>query len=167
MLPDPLHPAVVHFPIALAVLTPLFAGLAFVAIRRGFLQPRAWLGVVLLQVLLVGFGWLALETGEDQEKRVEKVVAEEHVEAHKERAERFLIAAGVTLVIVGGGLLGGQVGERARAVAVVATLGVLAGAVLVGRSGGDLVYRYGAANAYIHTVQGGGVPAPPGPADGD
>jgi hypothetical protein len=25
MLPDPLHPAVVHFPIALAALTPLFA----------------------------------------------------------------------------------------------------------------------------------------------
>ena len=54
MLPDPLHPAVVHFPIALAALVPLLAVLAIVAIRRRFLPPHSWWLVVLLQALLVG-----------------------------------------------------------------------------------------------------------------
>ena len=44
MLPDPLHPAVVHLPIALAVLTPLLALLTLLACRRGVLPARAWAG---------------------------------------------------------------------------------------------------------------------------
>jgi len=35
MLPNPLHPAVVQFPLMLAFLFPLFAASAFLAIRRG------------------------------------------------------------------------------------------------------------------------------------
>jgi hypothetical protein len=54
MLPDPLHPAVVHLPMALAVLIPA----------------------------------LALETGKDEEDRVERVVSEDLIEAHEEAAER-------------------------------------------------------------------------------
>jgi len=149
MLPDPLHPAVVHLPIALAVLTPLFALLAALAIRARAVPQRTWLAVVLLQVLLVGSGWLAEQTGHDQEERVEKVVAERHVEEHEENAERFLIAGGVTLALVGCGLLAGTAGGVARAVSVAATLIVLAAAVPLGHSGGELVYRHGAANAYI------------------
>ena len=42
MVPDPLHPAVVHLPLALAVLVPLFALLGLLAIRTRFLPVRAW-----------------------------------------------------------------------------------------------------------------------------
>lgn len=42
MLPNPLHPAVVHFPIVLAVLLPLFVIGALWAIRRGAAPLRAW-----------------------------------------------------------------------------------------------------------------------------
>jgi len=76
MLPDPLHPAVVHLPIALAILIPGFAILGTWLIAREFLPARSWSLIVLMQALLVGFGWLALETGEEQEDRVERVVAE-------------------------------------------------------------------------------------------
>ena len=48
MLPDPLHPAVVHLPIALAVLLPLLSLASLLAIRTGWLPQRAWSGVVLL-----------------------------------------------------------------------------------------------------------------------
>src|SRR5512134_3400045 len=42
MLPDPLHPAVVHFPIVLMILLPLAAAGALWAIRRGVGPAKAW-----------------------------------------------------------------------------------------------------------------------------
>ena len=96
MLPDPLHPAVIHPPIALAVLIPLLAAGALFAIQRGFLPARSWSAVASLQVLLAGSAWVAVETGEDQEERVEEVVAEHHIEEHEEAAEWFAIAAAST-----------------------------------------------------------------------
>jgi TRAP-type uncharacterized transport system fused permease subunit len=152
MLPDPLHPAVVHLPIALALLVPLGALATLLAIARSFVPVRAWAGVVLLQALLVGSAWLALETGEDQEERVERVVAERHIEEHEEAAERFLIAAGVALAALAAGLLPGGAGHAARLAGSVAAVGVLAAGVAVGHSGGELVYRHGAASAYAETA---------------
>ena len=78
-LPDPLHPAMVHLPLALAVLVPGLALLGALAIRLQLVPPRTWVAVLLLQAMLVGSGWLALETGEAQEERVEEVVAERDV----------------------------------------------------------------------------------------
>jgi uncharacterized membrane protein len=148
MLPEPLHPAVVHLPLALAVLVPLFALLAALAIRAGLTAPRTWAAVVLLQALLVGSAWLALETGEEEEERVEEVVPERHIESHEERAERFLLGAAAALVVIGAGVLPGGAGGVARAAAVLASAAVLALGIQVGHSGGELVYRHGAASAY-------------------
>ncbi len=149
MLPDPLHPAVVHLPIALAILIPGFAILAVYLIYKGFLPARSWAAIVLLQALLVGSGWLALETGENEEDRVERVVAERHIDTHEEAAERFLWIAAFGLLVTGAGLLPGRGGAAGRAVGTLATLGVLAAGVSVGHSGGELVYKHGAASAYV------------------
>ena len=54
MLPNPLHPAVVHFPIVLAVLMPLFVIGALWAIRRGAAPLRAWSLPLAPAGLLVG-----------------------------------------------------------------------------------------------------------------
>ena len=156
MLPDPHHPAVVHLPIALALLVPLLAFFALLASRLDFLPERAWVFVVLLQALLVGSAWLATETGEAEDERVEKVVAEHHIHAHHERAERLMIGAGVALLVIGAGLAPGRVGELARPLGLALSLAVAALAVDVGRSGGALVYEHGAASAYT-----GEVPHPP------
>jgi uncharacterized membrane protein len=149
MMPDPLHPAVVHLPIALAVLMPAFALAGIYLIYKGFLPGRSWAAIVLLQALLVGSGWLALETGEDQEERVERVVAERHIETHEEAAERFLVIAGIGLLLAAGGLLPGRAGAAGRVAGTLATLAVLAAGVSVGHSGGELVYKHGAASAYV------------------
>jgi uncharacterized membrane protein len=155
-LPDPLHPVVVHLPLALAMLAPFAAGLAFVVIRRGWLPSRVWIGVVLLQAVLVGSAWFAIETGEGQEERVERVVRESFIEQHEEAAERFLVAVGVVLVVSAGGLLRGSAGSWGRGATVAAGALALAAAVSVGHSGGELVYRHGAADAYVERLAGSG-----------
>lgn len=149
MLPDPLHPAVVHLPIALAVVIPGLAILGILLIRRRILPSRSWALIVLLQALLVGSGWLALETGEEQEESVERVVAERHIETHEEAAQRFLLLAGIGLLASAAGLLPRRTGAIGRVAGTLATLAVLAAGISVGHSGGELVYRYGAANAYV------------------
>ena len=148
MLPDPLHPVVVHLPIALAVLIPGFALVGTWLIYRNILPARSWILVVLLQIGLVGSGWVALETGEREEERVERVVAEDPIETHEEAAERFLVVAGLGILALGAGLLPRSGGNLARVAGTVVTLGVLAAAFSVGHTGGELVYRHGAANAY-------------------
>ncbi|MGH0034665.1 MAG: hypothetical protein ACQGVK_06520 [Myxococcota bacterium] len=164
MMPDPLHPAVVHLPIALAVLIPGLAILTLFLIHRGLLPSRSWALIVLAQALLLGTGWLALETGEEQEDRVEQVVAERHIETHEEAAERFMLVAGIALLATGAGLLPGRQGAAGRVAGALATLVVLGAGVSVGHSGGELVYKHGAASAYV----GGPAVALPGrPFDDD
>lgn len=147
-LPSPLHPLMVHLPIALTVLVPLFAIGAMWAIRRGVAFQRAWgLAVGMLAMLFLS-GWLALQTGQQEEERVEDVVAESAIEVHEEAAEGFLVWTGVVLLIAAAGLLRGRSGAVARGVATLGTLMLVGAGYNVGHSGGNLVYREGAGMAY-------------------
>jgi uncharacterized membrane protein len=148
MLPDPLHPAVVHLPIALAFIVPLLAAGVWLAIRGGVLPERTWALVAALQILFAGSAWVAIETGENEEERAERVVAEERIEEHEEAAERLAIAASVVAVVIAAGLLPDRIGRAARALGTLASFAVVAAAVAAGHSGGELVYRHGAASAY-------------------
>lgn len=148
MLPDPLHPALVHLPLALAVLLPAGALFAFLVIARGALPARFWATIVVLHALLAGSAYLAVETGENEEERVEQVVSEPAIEAHEEAAERFLWLAVGAAVISAAGLLPGTRGKAGRALTLAAGAIVFAAALSVGHSGGALVYEHGAAQAY-------------------
>lgn len=159
MLPEPLHPAVVHFPVVLAVLLPMFALRALWAIRRGSPPARAWALPVIVSAALAGSAWLAVETGEHEEDRVEGIVGAEILHEHEEAGERFLWLSGVLLLVSAGGLAGGRIGAAARYGATVGTLVLLLAGVQVGEAGGELVYRHGAASAYA--TPGGGSPAAP------
>jgi hypothetical protein len=135
-------------PIALSVLIPLIATAGVVAIAKNFAPARAWWLVVLLQLLLAGSAWLALETGEEDEERVEKVVAERHIEEHEEAAEWLLWTACAGALLMTTGLLRDGLGRIGRVVGTLASLVVLAAAIRTGHLGGELVYRHGAADAY-------------------
>jgi hypothetical protein len=153
-LPNPLHPAIVHIPIALSALVPLLAILAILAIRQGYLPARAWIGVVVLQVLLAGSAWAALETGEDEEDTAKHVVAIRHIHEHEEAAERMLVLAGVNAALVAAGLLPSGVGSLFRSLGMLGALGVFVAGVQVGHLGGELVYKYGAGSAYATNPEG-------------
>ena len=149
MLPNPLHPAIVHFPLVLAFLLPLFAAGAVWSIKRGARPRRAWSIPVIASLALVASAWVAVETGEAQDERVERVVAEQPLSAHEEMAESFLGASGAVALVAAAGLVGGVIGSMARVATAIGSLVLVLGAARVGHSGGQLVYRYGAANAYV------------------
>lgn len=148
MLPDPLHPAIVHFPVVLTVLLPIFALWALWAIRRGTTPLRAWSVPLALAAALALSSWVAVETGEQQGERVERVVSEAPLETHEETAELFLTLSAILAGVAAVGLARGVVGRSARVVATLGAAALVAVAVRVGHTGGELVYRYGAANAY-------------------
>jgi uncharacterized membrane protein len=149
VLPDPIHPAIVHLPVALAILLPLMIGGAFLLARRGTPIRTLWTGVVAAAALLAGSSWLAVETGEGQEERVEHVVSEGALETHEERADAFLALAAGTLILTLVGLAKDRAGRIGRVAATVAAVALLPAGYMVGHSGGQLVYRDGAAQAYV------------------
>lgn len=152
-MPYPLHPAVVHFPIVLAVLLPFVAGVGLYVTLRSGARRALWAPVVAFSLLLAASAWLAVETGGDQEEAVEGVVSESVIHGHEEAAEGLLAGSAVLAVVILSGLAPGVLGKGARYAAVPVALVVLALAFRVGKSGGELVYTHGAAAAY---VQGGG-----------
>lgn len=153
----PWHPAVVHLPIGLGIVTPLLALAVAVAVRRGAARRRAWTIVIALQAVVFLSGLIAMRTGESEEERIEEVVDERLIEEHGERGELFVwlagasLAAGIGALVLPEGALAG-----AATVGAVALSAVAAGVVMsAGHLGGELVYKHGAARAY---EQG----APPG-----
>lgn len=146
----PLHPKIVHLPIALAVLMPLITGGLLVAWWRDILPRRAWWGAVVLQAILLATGLVARSTGEADEERVEAVVGEAALEAHEEAADAFTAAAALALALtVAAGVVRREPAARGlAAAATVASVLVLGLGYRVGQAGGRLVYQHGAAAAF-------------------
>lgn len=117
LIPTPLHPAVVHLPIALAVLVPLFAVGAVIAIARGAKPLASWGITTALVAMLAMSSYVALETGEDQEEKVEAVVPEAAFERHEESADQFFQLSLLVLGISALGFLPRTAGTGARYVA--------------------------------------------------
>lgn len=145
------HPMLVHVPIALGVLMPLIAGGLLLAWWRNWLPRRGWYFAVALQAILLVSGVLALRTGEAEEERVERVVAEQVIEKHEEAAQVFVGASGAVLAAM---LLAAMLGARRSGLptAAAATLGtvlVLGLGYRTGQAGGSLVYEHGAAQAHV------------------
>jgi uncharacterized membrane protein len=154
MLPDPLHPAVVHFPIVLVFLVPVAAVLAVWAIRRGAHTRRTWAIPLSLAAALALSAFVALQTGEAEEDRVEAVVPEAAIHDHEEAAERFLVLSGVLLLVATAGIFRGDLGRAARLVTIVGSLGLVVAGVQVGEGGGKLVYEHNAGSAYADGATG-------------
>ena len=155
----PLHPVLVHLPMALALLMPVVFSLLLAAWWTQRWPRQTWLLAVVLQVALGAGALAALRSGEAEEERVERLVGEAALETHEEAAEVFLWGAGgVLLLALAAALLREE--RLARNVAAAALLGSLAVAFLgyrTGKFGGQLVYQHGAAAAYVS-----GAPTPSG-----
>lgn len=153
----PLHPILVHLPLALAALMPLLTGGLLFAWWRNALPRRTWVLVCAAQLLLVAGGIAAMRSGEADEERVERVVPEAAIEAHEEAAELFVWAAGAVLLVSLGVLLPvrPRLAQGLGLATVLASAVVTLLAVRVGEAGGELVYRHGAAAAHAPGLPAG------------
>lgn len=150
-MPDlPIHPAVVHVPLALSIVVPWLAIALAVWIGRGGVPARAWWLVVALQVVTAGGAFTAVKTGEKDAEKVGVAVPAEPLEEHEEAAEWFAWSTGIALAFM---LAPAFVGDAAlarwlRVAAIAAALVSAAAGVRTGLLGGQLVYVHGAAAAH-------------------
>jgi len=148
MIPDPLHPAIVHFPIVLMFVVPVLAIWAIWRISRGDESRKTWAIPFVAAIVLALSSWAAVATGENDSEKVERVVSEQPLETHEETAEMFLYLSVGVVVIAGAGLLRGTIGKSARILTTAAAVGLTVVGARAGHSGGALVYKHGAAGAY-------------------
>ncbi|HMA02710.1 MAG TPA: DUF2231 domain-containing protein [Gemmatimonadaceae bacterium] len=148
MIPDPLHPAIVHFPIVLMFVLPVLALWAIWRISRGDKPRRTWAIPLLAAAFLALSSWAAVATGERDSDKVERVVSDQPLDTHEETAELFLALSVGVVVIAGAGLLSGTIGRSARILTAAAAMGLIVVGARAGHSGGALVYKHGAAGAY-------------------
>ena len=141
--PDPLHPAVVHFPIALLIVG---AGAAVVAVvvRRWHLP---WLAALLL-VLGAAGAVVAVGTGKEEEEMVEtnSAVAEQVLDEHEEWGEttrNLALAAALFAVAAAFASKVRVAGIGLSAVTAVLAMAAAYCVAQTGPYGGELVYRHG------------------------
>jgi uncharacterized membrane protein len=143
-IPDPLHPALVHFPIVLILLG---TGLAILAVfwRKGYVPAFA---AALLVMGALG-AWAAVASGKSDGGLVENtsVGVGALLDAHETWAERTLTAAAIAAVMAVGSVALFRFPRAARGGAVAAALAAMVAAWTVyetGHRGGALVYKHGA-----------------------
>lgn len=152
-IPSPLHPAIVHLPIGLALAAPFFAAGAMWAIRRGVSRKKAWGLTLVILALLVVTAYIGLATGEADEHVVEAVISERLIDVHEEAGKLFFSITLGVLVAGGVGLASGSVGRTARILTLAGTIAAVVSAWVTGHTGGDLVYRHGAASVWVERQQ--------------
>src|SRR5262245_41645107 len=95
----PMHPKLVHVPMALCILMPAVAVLIWIGIRRGWFTPRVWLLAAFLQGATLMGGLAALVTGGDDGAKVEGYASEDALTTHEHRAHWFVYVAAVNFAL--------------------------------------------------------------------
>lgn len=144
LVPNPLHPAVVHFPIVLLLLGSVVAVAAVFLRKHGV--PAVAAGLLVLGALGT---WGAVQSGKSDGGLVENTAPQVNglVDEHEAWAKRTLMISIFAAFAAGGSVLTARWPRVARTVAVVAALISLAAAYGIyetGHRGGALVYRHGA-----------------------
>ena len=139
--------------LTLGILIPFVALMLSVLILKFEVKPIAWVVVVALCVVYFGSAKFAEEQGEEDEHKVEKLVGHDALEEHEEAGEQVPLVA---LVLLGFAIapLALRRQKWLMFVFVLASLGGVYPLYQAGHSGGELVYKHGAADAHLKSVSG-------------
>lgn len=157
----PFHPIAAHFPIALTVIMPFLVLIFALMIKTGKMSSMAWLVIIGLQLFTTVSGYVALESGENEEDTVSRIVDKAIIHEHEEAAEIFVGVTVVTLVLsIATFFLKKEIQYLVQLAIVL--LGLVNGylAFRTGEQGGKIVYKYKAPNAYGPMEQSGLLPTP-------
>lgn len=159
----PLHPVIVHLPIALTIILPFLILVFTFLIKSNKLSAQTWLVIIGLQLVTTVSGYVALETGENEEALVQKVVDKKLIHHHEESAEIFVGSTVLALVLsVAVFFLRRELQFPVHLIVCVISFISCYLVYETGGTGGELVYRHGAAGAYVKTEM---IP-PPSPNEG-
>jgi uncharacterized membrane protein len=153
-----IHPAIVHFPIALSAVGAL-AAIAYLLLRRDWLR---WFAPILLSLALLG-AVAAYFSGNAAEDRAEAIgVPEKAIEQHEETGLWALGVVGLAC------LLTWATHARRRGVWLSALVACAAAGLILwnGHLGGKLVFVHGAGRVQA-APSGGGAPAATGEAESE
>jgi uncharacterized membrane protein len=141
----PLHPAIVHLPIGVALVAPfVLAGLIVIGRRDPSARGPWWVGAGVLAAVAVGC-IAAGTTGEsDAERLLGDPALRAAIEAHDAAATRFTIAACLAafVALVGGVMRAPRPRLTAQLAALGLTLVLVPLALDAGRKGGALVWEH-------------------------
>jgi uncharacterized membrane protein len=164
-IPEPLHPAIVHFPIVLIFLGTLFSMLTIFT-RRGALPQFA----AVILILAAGAAQVAVNTGGDQADEVIQRMpdAKPLVLVHAEWGERMRTVAVIAAISAVMALAFYRLAKFRRVLAFITTM-LAAGACYctyeAARHGGAMVYHHGVGVEVPPNGSGSGVgPGSPTPA---
>lgn len=148
----PLHPIMVHMPMALVILLPVITLIAFFVFKKSenITGKKMMVYVGIFHLFLTISTFISLETGEAEEDRVERVVAERYIEIHEHKAEAFMSATSIALVAVFiAAFLFADKFFTPTMIMVMLMQGVLIYlGYQVGHSGGELVYIHNSASVH-------------------
>lgn len=164
VIPDPLHPAIIHFPVVL-ILLGTFVAFAAVFWRKHHLPVLA---AALLAMGALG-AWVAVQTGKSDGGLVENLSpqTEALLDAHQNWAERTLILAAIAAVagIVSVSLFRFPRTARTAAITTAFIAGLASYALYqTGHRGGALVFHHGVGVSIAAPVT---APATPGEGTAD
>lgn len=148
----PLHPVLVHFPLVLGALLPAIIVMIRLGIRTKYFAEATWFLVPLALLVTLGSGYAAMRAGGQDEEIVERMVSEDAIEFHEERAKEFMYAAAGLFLI---SLVPLRLKSRQRAMVEMlvfaGSIGVMYLALQAGHTGGALVYQLDAPAAHIRS----------------
>lgn len=145
----PLHPIIVHLPLALTFLLPFLILVFAWAIKTGKMNKELWMVIIALQALVTVSGYVSLETGETDEEKVAAVVGKNIIHQHEEAAEIFVAT---TVIALASGIvvwfLRTEFQDKGRFLVALLSLFPVFFAFRAGQLGGNIVYHHGGGSAH-------------------